>query len=178
MYSGLVEVISLPSPLSATHSPPKEGKLCTQTVTCSGGAWSPLALVLLTHGIDRGWRRELKFRGWTSLKGGTASAKIPTYQPTRWHLPSTFKIDSSFLFSPQYCSTWVSVAPEKTPPSLFFQRWKGFGLKLAPVQRWKLYEVFLSVSVVQLFMICHIPTLKNFFFVSEVGNCSKIFWWT
>lgn len=147
MYSGLVEVISLPSPLSATHSPPKEGKLCTQTVTCSGGAWSPLALVLLTHGIDRGWRRELKFRGWTSLKGGTASAKIPTYQPTRWHLPSPFKIDSSFLFSPQYCSTWVSVdllsSTRKNPTFSVFSEMKRIWLEVGTCAEMKIVWSFL-----------------------------------
>lgn len=46
-----MEVISLLPPPSATHIPPEEWELCTQTIMRSGGAWSPLAFVLLTRGI-------------------------------------------------------------------------------------------------------------------------------
>lgn len=56
-HSGFLEVISLPSP------PYVAGELYTQSVMCSGGARLPLASVLLTCTVDRGWRRELRFRG-------------------------------------------------------------------------------------------------------------------
>lgn len=101
------------------------------------------------------------------MKGGTASAKIPTYHPTRLHLPFPFKINSSFLFNPQYCGMWVSadsLTSTRKPPTLsVFSEIKRIWLEVGTcAEMGKLYDVFFSLPVVQLFMICHIPTLRNF----------------
>lgn len=145
MYSGLIEVISLLSP-TFCHPHPSWGMgimytnhnalwRCLVTSSfCTSDAW----YIVMSSGseAEQAWR-------W-----GTASAKIPTYHPTTVHLlhlrwtPASYSIPNTAVCG---CQPIHSLAPKKPLLFLFFQRWNGFGLKLAPVQRWENCLMFSSL---------------------------------